>query len=222
MAQPERLTQPMFEDLVQSIEHDVLEMASRAELMFIRAMDALTRLDQDVARDVIVADEKVDVIDLRIEMRCLELLAGGHAEGSDLRVLGTVLKMITDIERVADLAVDIARCAIRIDRELGESSSVDLPKIAEIARRMFHLVIEGYVRQDIRAVAQVVEWETEVDTLFREIRDQIHGLMRSNSDAVITLSSLLIALHDIERVADHAVNIAQRVTYMITGELPTH
>ena len=218
---PERLSPLSFEDQVQSIEHDVLEMASRAELMFVRSMEALSRLNQEVAKDVIASDEKVDQIDLRIEMRCLELLSASHADGADLRVLGTVLKMITDIERVADLSVDIARCAIRIDRELGESRFVDLPKIAETARGMFHLVIEGYARQDIHALQRVIEVENSVDSMFREMRDQIHDLMRANTEDVVTLSTLLLALHNIERVADHAVNIAERVTYMISGDLPT-
>lgn len=220
--QPERLTTITLEDQIHAIEHDVLEMASRAELMFIRAMDAIGRLDQDLAKDVIVSDEKVDKIDLRIEAECLNLLSSAHPEGSDLRVIGTVLKIITDIERVADLSVDICRCAIRIDRELGESRSVDLPKIAEIARAMFHLSIESYVRQDIHAVERVVLMENIADELFREIRDQIHEKMREHHEDAVTLSVLLIALHDIERVADHAVNIAERVQSLVAGQTPTN
>ncbi len=139
-----------------------------------------------------------------------------------MRVVGTILKMITDIERVGDLAVDIARCAIKIDRELGESRFVDLPRIAEVARGMYHLAIESYVRQEMRMVDRVVECEQEVDSLFREIRGQIHDMMRSNSEDVVTLSYLLLGLHDIERVADHAVNIVERVAYMISGVLPSY
>lgn len=211
-----------FSDSIREIEHDLLEMASRAELMFMRAMDALSRLDQNLAQDVMAADDKVDAIDFRIETRCLNLLSASHPEGSDLRVVGAALKMITDIERVGDLAVDIARAAIKIEKELGASDVVDLPRIAEIARSMFHQVIGAYVRQDSVAISEVMANEEIVDRLFLETRDQIHELMRSHSDDVVTLSLLLIALHDIERVADHAVNIAERVTFMITGELPAH
>lgn len=193
-------------------------MASRAELMFVRAMEALTKLDAEIAQQVMSSDDKVDQIDLRIESKCLTLLSQSHSEGSDLRILGTTLKMITDIERVADLAVDLARCAIKIDRELGASSHVDLPKIAELARGMFHAAMESYVRQDGGAQIRVAEAENEVDALFREIRDQIHHLMRLHPDEVVTLSYLLIALHDIERVADHALNIAERVSYMFARE----
>ena len=197
-------------------------MASRAELMFVRAMDALSRLDQSTAQEVMAADDKVDAIDFRIESRCLELLSASNPEGSDLRLVGAALKMITDIERVGDLAVDIARAAIRIERELGASDVVDLPRIAEIARSMFHQAIEAYVRQDSAAIREVMANEEIVDRLFLDTRDQIHELMRRHSDDVVTLSLLLIALHDIERVADHAVNIVERVTFMITGELPAH
>ena len=123
--------------------------------------------------------------------------------------------MITDIERVGDLSVDISRAAISIDRELGASDVVDLPRIAEIARSMFHQSIEAYVRQDPTAIANVLVNEDVVDGLFLETRGQIHDLMRSHPDDVVTLSLLMIALHDIERVADHAVNIAERVLAMI-------
>ncbi|MBL8060959.1 MAG: phosphate signaling complex protein PhoU [Chthonomonas sp.] len=210
---------PGFGEATREIEHDLLEMASRAELMFMRAMDALSKLDQGMAHEVMAADDKVDAIDLRIESRCLELLSASHPEGSDLRVVGAALKMITDIERVGDLAVDIARAAIRIEKELGASDVVDLPRVAEISRSMFHQSIEAYVRQDAAIVEEVITNEEEVDRLFLETRDQIHDLMRRHSDDVVTLSLLLIALHDIERVADHAVNIAERVMFMITGEL---
>jgi len=204
-----------FDQAIQALEHDLLEMASRAELMFVRAMDSLSRLDQSLAQEVVEADDKVDRLDARIEEKCLDLLSRSDPGGVDLRVVGAALKMITDIERVGDLSVDISRAAISIDRELGASDVVDLPRIAEIARSMFHQSIEAYVRQDPTAIANVLVNEDVVDGLFLETRGQIHDLMRSHPDDVVTLSLLMIALHDIERVADHAVNIAERVLAMI-------
>lgn len=204
-----------FGQSLTDIEHDLLEMASRAELMFVRSIDALSRLDEQLAKEVMASDDKVDAIDERVETRCLQLLSSSRPEGSDLRLVGAALKMVTDIERVGDLAVDIARAAIRIDRELGASGAVDLPRIAEISRTMFHQAIEAYVKKDIGLVTSVLENEELVDKLFEETRDQIHYLMRERSNDVVTLSLLLIALHDIERVADHAVNISERVTSLI-------
>ncbi len=204
---------------IEDLEHDLLEMASRAESMIGASVDSLCRLDVQHARDVLDADEEIDKRDLDIETRCLRLLALQNPIAGDFRVIGTILKIITDIERVGDLAVDIAKCGLKIEKEMGGTSFIDFPRIATVARAMFREALEAFVKRDMALVAHVGRLEDQVDDLYREIREQIHERMRHTPEEVVASSWLLLALHHIERTADHAVNIAERVGFMVTGRL---
>lgn len=208
-----------FDEEIGKLEHDVLDMASRAEAMVARAVEALQKLDQGIAREVMVADDEIDELDLHIEAQCLRLLALQQPIARDLRTVGTAMKIITDIERIGDLAVDIAKIGMKIDAEGGSADHVDIPKIAKVARQMVRESLEAFVRRDTSHLEQIARMEDEVDELYRELRNQIHDFMRTHPDQVVSASWLLLAVHHIERIADHALNIAERVGFMVTGEL---
>lgn len=202
---------------MRGLEHDLLEMGSRAEAMVASAVDALTKLDTAEAMVVIERDDEIDERDLEIENHCLRLLALQQPMASDLRVIGTAMKMITDIERVGDLAVDIAKVTLKIDKELGETSFIDIPKLANVARSMFRDALESFVRHDMDLVQHVIACDDQADELYRMLRGQIHEHMRHHPEDVVSASWLLLAVHHLERIADHAVNIAERVEFMVTG-----
>lgn len=204
---------------IQELEHDLLEMGSRAEAMVQQAVDCLSHMDTPTAMDVVHRDDEIDQLDLQIETHCLRLLALQQPMAGDLRVIGTIMKMITDIERIGDLSVDIAKISMKIEKEFGDSRFVDIPKMATIARAMLRESLEAFVRRDIELVRQIAAKDDEVDALYRELRGQIHEHMRSNPDSVVAASWLLLAIHHVERIADHAVNIAERVSFMVTGRL---
>ncbi|HMS54488.1 MAG TPA: phosphate signaling complex protein PhoU [Fimbriimonadaceae bacterium] len=208
-----------FAQEMSELEHDLLEMGSRAESMIGGAVSSLVSLDSAHAFEVIQRDDEIDERDLAIESKCLRLLALQQPMASDLRVIGTAMKMITDIERVGDLAVDIAKIGLKIDKELGHTDYVDLPRIAGLAQAMFRGALEAFVRRDLELVKSVCAQDDEVDNLYRELRGQIHEKMRTDPDQVVAASWMLLAIHHIERIADHAVNIAERVSFMVTGNL---
>ncbi len=211
---------------ISELEHDLLEMGSLAEGMISRAVDALMNLDTALAHEVLEMDDEVDQRDLDIENRCLKLLALQQPMASDLRVIGTAMKMITDVERIGDLAVDVAKASLKIEKELGETGYVDIRKIAGVARAMFREALEAYVRRDMDMVMGVIAKDDQVDELYREFRGQIHEHMREHPEDVVSASWMLLCIHHIERIADHAVNIAERVAFMVTGQLkqlsPSH
>jgi phosphate transport system protein len=205
------------------LEHDLLEMGSRAEQMVANAVDSLAQLDVAKARFVLSEDDEIDRRDLEIETRCLRLLALQQPMGKDLREIGTTMKIITDIERIGDLAVDVAKIAMKIDKEFGDSGVVDIPRMASVARVMLREALEAYIRRDIELVARVCERDEEVDDMYRIMREQIFRNMRQNPDNVVADGWLLLAVHHVERIADHAVNIAERVNFMVTGQTkPMH
>jgi phosphate transport system protein len=137
----------------------------------------------------------------------------------DLRIIGTVMKIITDIERIGDLAVDIAKVGMKIQNEMGDPSFVDIAKIAKVSRQMFRASLEAFVKRDISHLQEISAMEDETDKLYRDLRSQVHDHMRSHPDNVVSASWMLLAVHHIERIADHALNIADRVGFMVTGEL---
>lgn len=202
---------------LEQLEQELLDMGARAEIMVGKAAESLTTLNPELAMDVIRSDDEVDLLDLDIEERCIRLFALQQPMAGDLRVIGTAMKMITDIERVGDLSVDIAKAGLKIEKELGDVRYIDFARIATIAREMLHTALEAFVKKDLDLVATVITKDDEVDAMYREIRGQIHDHMRHSPEDVVAASWLLLALHHIERVADHAVNIAERVSFMVTG-----
>lgn len=194
-------------------------MVGRAEVMFATSVNALARLDCDQAMEAIESDDEIDRQEIEIEEKCLRMLALQQPMGTDLREIGTILKIITDIERIGDLSVDIAKICLKIDAVVGRADYVDLPKIAAAARSMLHVGIQSFVRRDVSQFAEVQRLEDDVDAQYRELRGQIHEYMLANPDQVVAASWMLLAVHHIERVADHAMNIAERVGFMVTGEL---
>ena len=201
------------------LENELLEMASRSEAMVDKAVKALVSLDKVMAYDVMQADDEIDRRDLEIEQQCLKLLALQQPIGSDLREIGTIMKIITDIERIGDLSVDIAKIGIKIDAEMGSTAYMDVPRIADVARQMMREAIQAFVKRDVSKLDEITALEDEVDALYRDFRTQIHTYMVENPNQVISASWMLLAIHHIERIADHALNIAERVGFMVTGNL---
>lgn len=218
MEQPNYARHALDEGL-QQLEHDLLEMGARADRMIVESVEALTQLDMVKAKEVIQSDDEIDQLDIDIETRCIRLLALHQPIAKDLREVGTVMKAITDIERIADLAVDIAKVAMKIDKELGDVSFIDIRKMADAARTMFEQSLESFVKRDVQMVDEICETDDIVDQLYRDLRGQIHERMKSDPEHVVSNSWMLLAIHHIERIADHAVNIAERVNFMVTGNL---
>lgn len=201
------------------LEQMVLDMVTRADAMLVKSVDSLVSLDRELAYEAMAEDDAIDVIDLEIESVCLKLLALQQPMAGDLREIGTILKIITDIERIGDLSVDLAKIALKIDKEMGRSDVVDLRRITNVARKMLHESVQAFIQKSTEKLPDVVRLEEEADSLYRDMRDQVHHYMVENPDQVVSASWLLIAVHHIERVADHGLNIAERVGFMVTGEL---
>ncbi|MES1227391.1 MAG: phosphate signaling complex protein PhoU [Armatimonadota bacterium] len=210
---------PAFDAQMQALEKDLLEMVSRAEAMVADSVQSVVRLDRELADKVFEADDEIDRLDYKIEQSCLELLALQQPMGRDLREIGAVLKIITDVERIGDLAVDIAKTGLKINQEGGDPSVVDLVVIADKARKMVREAVLAFVKGDLKDFGEIVELEDQVDSYYRDIREQVFTYMRAHPDHVVASVWLVLALHHIERIADHAVNIAERVGYMVTGRL---
>ncbi|MBS1714793.1 MAG: phosphate signaling complex protein PhoU [Armatimonadetes bacterium] len=209
---------PAYNREIGELEQSVIEMASGAESMVTRAVDALQRLDVSLAREVLNDDDDIDVMEIELEQRCLRLLALQQPMARDLREIGTVIKIVTDIERIGDLAVDIAKICMKVEHELGATNYVDVPLMANVARQMIRQSIQMFVRKETEPFDDLQKLEDRVDELYRTLRSQIFDYMIKNPDQVVAAGWLLLAIHHIERIADHALNIGERTYFMVTGQ----
>jgi len=212
-------TRQTFDAALKALEHHLLEMGSRAEQAVGKAVESLVTMDASLAMQVIEQDDDIDERQNTIEGECIRLLALQHPMAGDLRTIGTALRMVTDLERVGDLSVDIAKITLKVERELGSTDYIDLRRMANLARAMLRQALEAYVKRDESMVCDVCDQDDEVDEAYRQLRGQIHDYMRQNPEGVVAGSWLILAIHHLERIADHAVNIAERVHFMVTGRL---
>lgn len=205
-----------------SLHRLVLTMCARVEDMIHAAVDTLHRPDYERAREIVAQDDDIDTLDVEIEEECLKLLALHQPVAIDLRRITTVMKISAELERVADLGVSIAQ------RALGIISSPELTipeTLHEMSRRaldMMHCSIDAYVHLDVRLARQVCQQDEAVDALNREIISELTQLMKNRPDLVEPAIHLFSASRQVERIADHATNIAEDVVYLVQGEIIRH
>ncbi len=215
-----------FDEQLTQLHQRLLQMGSFVEAMLEKSMRSLTQQDVNLAREVISADDVADEMDLEIEKHCMRLLALQQPMSKDLRLIGTVMKVIADVERIGDYSVDIARTAIKLAGREYFKPLVDIPRMAEMVRAMLRRALEALVGNDLEIVAEVIERDDEVDKMWYSLLDEIEVIMQERPETVPQAVSLLLVARYLERVADHTVNVAERVAYMVTGEFealaPTH
>jgi phosphate transport system protein len=221
-----RRTRQAFDEQLEQLERRLLEMGTFVEAMLEKAGRALKEHDVNLAREAIAADDTADEMDLQIEQQCMRLLALQQPMSRDLRTIGTVMKVIADVERIGDYSVDIAKTAIELAQIEYYKPLEDIPRMVDIVRWMLRQALEGLVARDLNLVRQVIERDDDVDRLWYKLRGQIEQVMRERTEVVPQAVALLLVARYLERVADHTVNIAERVAYMETGRLevlaPSH
>ena len=216
-----RRTRQAFDEQLQELEGRLVEMGRFVASMLEKAVRALTEQDVELAREAIADDDRADEMDLEIEQHCMRLLALQQPMSRDLRTIGTVMKVIADVERIGDYSVDIAKTAIKLADTEYFRPLEDIPRMAEMVRAMLGRALEALVGHDLELVAQVVDCDDAVDKLWYKVLDDVERVMQERSEVVPQAVALLLVARYLERVADHTVNIAERTAYMETGRLET-
>jgi phosphate transport system protein len=207
-----------FHEQLRELEQELLRMGALVEEQIRRAVRALAEQDLDLAREVVRDDDRVDDLEMAIEGRCLTLLALQQPLAGDLRVVSTVLKIITDLERMADHAADIAKVAIALDREPPVKPLIDIPKMGRLAGSMVRSALNAYIHRDATEATAMIRLDDEVDALYARIFRDLVDLMRERPEAIDQSTHLLFVANYLERVADHATNLGEWVIYMVTGD----
>lgn len=211
-----------FLHALEDLHREVLLMGGNVEATVARAVRAI--LDRDVAQanEVIEGDREINLQELRIDEECLKMLALYQPTARDLRFVTGVMKIINDLERVADLSVNIAERAL----ELAQGAPRDLPaafvEIADRSRRMLTASLDALVRRDAAKAMDVLRMDDPIDALLRGIFDELEAAMTKDPKQIRPDLLILSAAKNLERIADHASNIAEDVVYMVDGNIIRH
>ncbi len=216
MDAPHNLT-PHFHDEMAQLKARLLVMAGAAEEQVRDAMRALVNRDYATAVRVLTGDEAINQLHIEIDERCFQLLALHQPVATDLRAVVSAVKINSDLERVGDFAINIGEATLRYLEQPSVKPLVDIPRMADIAQGMLRDALDAYVRQDTVLAQNVLDRDDSLDGLKDQVFRDLLGFMCS--DNVVTqpaLELLLISRH-LERIGDHATNIAEEAIFIVSG-----
>lgn len=212
-----------FDTELEELKKSVIEMGQLAERAISRSIEALKSRKAEIARSVIEDDHVIDELDLRVDEKCVDLIARYQPMAKDLRFITTGMKINAELERIADLAVDIAqRTLVIVDQPLLKPL-IDIPKLTEVAQRMIRMAIESFVKEDAELARKVALSDPEADRLRNAIQQELIDdyMVKDGSTAPRAVQLLLIARF-LERICDHATNIAENIIFMVEAEVVKH
>lgn len=212
------MTRSFFDRELEELHLDMIGMGSLVEESIENTIIALKKQDISLARHILINDDIIDDYEKKIERRCLNLIARQQPLAKDLRTISAALKIITDMERIADHSSDIAEITIRMANQKYIKPLIDIPKMAELAKRMVNKSIDAYIKQDIDLAKAVCSSDDEVDDLFMKITLELMNIAKNDSNSVEQAIDLILIAKYLERMADHATNIGEWVIYNVTGE----
>jgi len=207
---------------IEGLKKRILHMGARVEDAVRGAVASLVGRDSQLAEDVIARDEKMDEIEVEIEEECLKILALHQPVAVDLRYVIAVLKINNDLERIGDLAVNIAERAAYLASHPGLEVPLDYEGMAELTQLMLKRSLDSLVNTDAELARQVRASDDEVDAMNRQMYRILEEYMAQHSDQIPESLHLLSASRHLERIADGATNIAEDVIYMVEGEIVRH
>ena len=212
-----------FDEELIRLKHEMLRMGAMVEIAIYGSIEALKNLSREEADKVIGDDKKIDEIEILIDRMCLDMLALRQPVAMDLRFITMSMKITTDLERMADLAVDIAQRVLELAGKNLLKPLIDIPKLATLAQEMTRDALNSFLKKDAELAKRVIFCDKEADAL----RDKVQAELVNNyigKDVKTTpraIPLILIARH-LERICDHATNIAEDVIYMVSARIVKH
>jgi phosphate transport system protein len=211
-----------FHEELEALKQTLLAMGGLVEDQIRRVMKALLERDDAMAAEVIERDRQVNSYDVEVDEQCVSLLALYQPAAGDLRFITTAMKIVTDLERIGDQAVNIAQRVLELNREPQLKPYIDLPRMAEKAQRMVKESLDAFVARDTALARQVCGEDSEVDLLKEQIFRELLTFMMEDPRTIPRAIRLILISRFMERVADHATNIGEMVVYLVEGKMVRH
>lgn len=212
------MSRKVFEANLEELHNDLLRMGSIVEKQIHDCIDALVSQNTEKAEKIMKNDDAVDDLESEIEDKAIKLIAMQQPLASDLRNIFTTTKIVTDLERMADHAVDIAKITLRLKDEKYIKQLIDIPRMAEIVELMIKDSLDAYVEGDIEKAYAVCKRDDKVDAIYKEVFKELLELMIQNPKTVNQATQFLFICKFLERIADHTTNICEWTIYLVTGE----
>jgi phosphate transport system protein len=211
-----------FEEELQTLKNRLLTMGALVEERAHQAVKALINRSQESAEQIIASDKEVNDLQIDIDDRCLKLLATQTPLASDLRLITSAMKINSDLERIGDQAVNIAENVIKLLPQPPLKPLIDIPRMAEIAQQMTRDALDSFVKRDVDLARDVLRRDDEVDNLKDQVFRELLTYMMADPGTIQRALALILISRNLERVADHATNIAEDVIFLVEAKDVRH
>jgi phosphate transport system protein len=211
-----------FDEDLNTLKQRILRMGTLVETQVANAVKALVDRNAELARSVIATDHEVNAYDVEIDEECIRLLALHHPTAGDLRFITTAMKISTDLERISDLAEDVCERALELDEEPQLGPYVDISSMADRARTMLREALDAFVNRDAELARVVCRSDDPVDDMTGQIFRRALSYMTGQPQTISRAIRVTFIAKYLERIADHATNVAEMVVYMVEGKIIRH
>jgi phosphate transport system protein len=218
MSKPER----PFDDELKLLKEKLLEMAARAEEQIALAVRALKDRERDMACQVLEKEGAINLLDIEVDEMCLRLLALRQPLAADLRFITSAMKISSDLERIGDLAVNIAERTLDLLKSPQLKPLIDIPRMAQLSQEMVRDALRAFVDGDDKLAKDVCERDDKVDKLNDQVFRELLTYMMQDAGTISRAVDLILVGRHLERIADHATNIGEDVIYMVRGKTIKH
>jgi len=215
-------TDKKYEEDLKKLHEEILYMGGLVEDQIQKAVKSLVDRDSELAKIIIERDHEVNRLDVEIDDLCIRLLALHQPAGKDLRFITTGLKITTDLERIGDMAVNTCERALELNQEPQLKPYIDIPRMARIAQRMTRESLDAFVREDTSLALKVCKDDEEIDQLNSQIFREVITFMIEDPHTGSRAIKISAISKYLERMADHATNIAEMVIFMVKGKSIRH
>jgi len=219
-SRPGRAARASRDDLV-LLKEQLLGLGRRAEASVAASIRATLERDSALARRVLELDREVDSLELAVDETCGRLLVSRHP-ASELRFITTALKIVVDLERIGDLAVNIAKCAIDLGKDAAPARLQDLGRLAALCQGQVHMALAALSTRDVHRAQQIIRNDEGVDARYHAFFNELIALMMEDPKHIRSGNGMLFIAKHLERIADHAVNVAEMVIFLVRGRDVRH
>jgi phosphate transport system protein len=213
---------PHFQDELEQLKTRLLEMGGLAEERVRSSVQALVDRDAALVERVLRGDDAINQLHIEIDDRCFKLLALHQPMAVDLRAIVSAVKINSNLERVGDLAVNIAEAAVRYMRHPPVKELIDIPRMADIAQRMLRHSLDAFVRRDLELAHEVLNEDDKLDALKSQVFRELLTYMLQDPSTIEPALDLLLVSRHLERIGDHATNVAEDVIFMVSARDVRH
>jgi phosphate transport system protein len=215
---PREHTDREYANELRKLREQLLLMGATVEEMISNSVKALVERDSELAQRLIELDHQINSLEVNSDDLCLRILAKRQPVASDLRFITIAMKMVTDLERMGDLGVNICERVIELNAEPPLKPYVDLPRMAEVARDMVREALDAFVNHDAERAQQVIERDQTVDAYYAQIFRELLTYMMEDSRTIYRATRVQSIAKYLERIGDHATNLAEMVVFMVKGK----